>query len=262
MNGAVSLTVTAAGKITSSGNLQAGAVEVLTINGAFHTDHVYRLTLKPTSKWADPLWVVTLTAFTVGSTTLVGSLNLNSASLISYVGSSSRKVAIELWDDTLDAPVGRKTDIYCDSPVQRDDDVPETAQPARSMTDEQILAAIETAVSEITPAEIGAEVASPTDLCPTFVPPSYAINYSAENRVVSVQGTLTGSVTFTKGTGWPTRGSYGWMIVKFTSAAFAGISWSLVDHWITLTSETPGTHFVRLEYIDGEIIASWMGHYE
>ena len=144
--------VSSDGDITPSLPLQAGAVYLLDVStgqdDAFSSARAYRLTIKPERGWADPEFTISVAlavAEDTANSALSGELNLNSAALIAYCGLGRRRVAFEIWDDTANRPVARDT-LYCYAPVQRADDVPDTSQPTRSYTDEQIGALIDARV--------------------------------------------------------------------------------------------------------------------
>ena len=134
------LTLTiASGKITPSQDIYAGAIYDLVLTGAtFLEAREYTCTLKPDSRWDDPKFTITLTGddFTFDEGDLTAELNLNSDALISYLGSGTKKITIEIWDDTQGRPVAKSTlDAY--APVNRVSDTADQTQP-RSYTNAQI----------------------------------------------------------------------------------------------------------------------------
>lgn len=138
----MTLTLTAAGALSADPDLQAGAAYSLVLTGVtFQADRSYRLTVKPTRRLFSPSFVVTVTDLEQSGTDRTGTLNLHNAGLIAYCGDTSRRVKVEVWDNTQNRPVARGT-LLCYAPVQRDDDVPDQSQPARTLTDEQIAAMV------------------------------------------------------------------------------------------------------------------------
>jgi hypothetical protein len=96
---------------------------------------------------------------------------------------------------------------------------------------------------------------TPAEYTPGAMGSTYAVDYATDRQVQDL-GTISAALELTKGTGWPAVGMYACVTIKLVISGIPVITWTVVDDWLTDSPAAPGTYYLRLELICGNIVAS------